>query len=1141
MKLGEDKKISEIISRLSDLRGREGAVTVSGTWGSFAPMLAAHISKVLGRPVLFVSGHIDDADNVTDDLAVFAGKETMIETFPVWEGLQEESADATDEIGAERIRIALGLSQRLNRPGGSGRGDGGAGSGADDASGTGAAGGLIISTCVQALNQPVPSPSLLEEGGLNLARGQTIEPELVVGWLVDNGFERVDRVDVPGQYARRGGIIDIFAPVTSYQEDSGGGSDGSDDGDSGSVRDSIPVRVEFFGDQIESIRLIDLDTQRSSRQVEGVSVIGSLGFGGIAETELFVNLLPDDTIIILAEPAEVQEVSEVFLSRLDDTRGLYAFGAIYKAIGRFATLEISRFGGTGDGGGGGEQIDLDVSSAQQFEHKAGAGWKSNKTVLEGLLAAAGEKEVLLYCENSAEIDRVTEIIKESCEQIPANFRLELGFIQQGFIVNSLDTIVISHHEIFGQYSVRRRVRTIRAASPIESLVDLQKGDYVVHVSYGIGKFLGISQMEKYGSVSEYLTIEYADKALIHVPVSSISLVQKYIGALPKRPLLSKIGTKKWARQKERVTKGVEELAAELLEVQARRESLGGYSFGADTLWQKEFEESFLYQETPDQLTVIGEIKSDMTGTVPMDRLLCGDVGYGKTELAMRAVFKAVEAGKQVAVLVPTTVLCVQHGRTFAERFADFPISIGVLNRFVTTKHAREITAGAKAGKVDILIGTHRLLSGDVGFKDLGLLIIDEEQRFGVEHKEKLKRFRVNVDVLTMTATPIPRTLHMSLLGLRDISSLMTPPLDRRSIITRVCRYDKERIRKAILHELNRDGQVFFVHNRVQSIARVADEVRKIVNDPSVRITIAHGQMPKSELEKAMIDFVTGRIDVLVCSTIIESGLDIPNANTMIINDADRFGLAQLHQLRGRVGRYKHRAYAYMLLPAARSVTPKAARRLKAIEEYSQLGAGFRIALRDLEIRGAGNILGPEQSGHINTVGYEMYCRLLTEAVKRLKNEPIERPPSTVMDLGFSTYIPKSYIPSDRQRMDVYRRIAVAGNERDLGRLGEELADLFGPVPDEVRMLLDLSEIRIFAAGWGVKSIIVNGPDLVFTFEEPTEAKDLFARAPGSVRVPDPKTVHIRLTENYFEPPTLMSILRKLLRAKHRKGTRDRTG
>ncbi|MCK4958273.1 MAG: DEAD/DEAH box helicase, partial [Planctomycetes bacterium] len=795
MELVEDKKISEIISRLSDLRGREGAVTVSGTWGSFAPMLAAHISKTLGRPVLFVSGHIDDADNVTDDLAVFAGKETLIETFPVWEGLQEESADATDEIGAERIRIALGLSQRLKRSGGE------TGSAAGETGGTG---GLIISTCVQALNQPVPSPSLLEEGGLNLARGQTIEPELVVGWLVDNGFERVDRVDVPGQYARRGGIIDIFAPVTSYREDSG---DGSGDGDS--VRDSIPVRVEFFGDQIESIRLIDLDTQRSSRQVEEVSVIGSLGFGGLAETELFVNLLPDDTIIILAEPAEVQEVSEVFLSRLDDTRGLYAFGAIYKAMGRFATLEISRFGGTG---GDGEQIDLDVSSAQQFEHKAGAGWKSNKAVLENLLTAAGEKEVLLYCENSAEIERVTEIIKESCEQIPANFRLELGFIQQGFIVNSLDTIVISHHEIFGQYSVRRRVRTIRAASPIESLVDLQKGDYVVHVSYGIGKFLGISQMEKYGSVSEYLTIEYADKALIHVPVSSISLVQKYIGALPKRPLLSKIGTKKWARQKERVTKGVEELAAELLEIQARRESLGGYSFGADTLWQKEFEESFLYQETPDQLTVIGEIKSDMMGTVPMDRLLCGDVGYGKTELAMRAVFKAVEGGKQVAVLVPTTVLCVQHGRTFAERFADFPISIGVLNRFVTTKHAREITAGAKAGKVDILIGTHRLLSGDVGFKDLGLLIIDEEQRFGVEHKEKLKRFRVNVDVLTMTATPIPRTLHMSLLGLRDISSLMTPPLDRRSIITRVCRYDKERIRKAILHELNRDGQVFFVHN-----------------------------------------------------------------------------------------------------------------------------------------------------------------------------------------------------------------------------------------------------------------------------------------------------------------------------------------
>jgi transcription-repair coupling factor (superfamily II helicase) len=877
-------------------------------------MLAGCISEQLQRPILYISAHIDDADNVSDDLAVFS--KGVVESFPVWEG-SDEFVDATDEIGAGRLRVGLGLAREGEQ---------------NDFS------NLIISTCVQALNQPVPGIELVKSGGLELNVGQTIEPDLVVGWLTDNGFERVDSVDVAGQYARRGGIIDIFAPVTTESvKDFGQGPSG----------EAEPVRVEFFGDTIESIRRIDLDSQRSSEQIDAVLVVGSFAGSMPTETEMFINLLPEETIIVLEEPVEIEEVSNVFLSRVEDKRNLYSWEAIYKAISRFSRLEISRFA-SGDTS---EYISLEVTSAGQFEHKSGSMWKSKRAMLDELLDQAGEKEVLLYCENSAEAERLKEIVKESRKELPEKFSLKVGFIRQGFIISSLGVIVVSHHEIFGQYSIRRRVRRLRSVSPIESLVDLQKGDYVVHVSYGIGKFLGIQTIEKSGSMGEYLTVEYADKVNIHVPVSNIHLVQKYIGALPKRPVLSKIGTKKWARQKERVSKGVEDLAAELLEVQAKRESLGGFAFGDDSTWQREFEESFLYQETPDQVTAVEQIKSDMKKMIPMDRLLCGDVGYGKTELAMRGAFKAVEGGKQVAVLVPTTVLCVQHGRTFAERFADFPVRIEVLNRFVSGKKAKEIIADAKAGRVDILIGTHRLLSGDVGFKDLGMLIIDEEQRFGVEHKERLKRFRINVDVLTMTATPIPRTLHMSLLGLRDISSLATPPLDRRSIVTKVCRFDKNLIRKAILNEVSRDGQVFFVHNRVRSIEKAAEMVREIVNDESVQIGIGHGQMPKSELEEAMIRFVLGEIDVLVCSAIIESGLDIPNANTIIVNDADRFGLAQLHQLRGRVGRYKYRAYAYILLPMSRSITPLAARRLKAIEEYSQLGAGFRIALRDLEIRG----------------------------------------------------------------------------------------------------------------------------------------------------------------------------------------------
>lgn len=1049
-------------------------------------MLAAHIAGQLKRPVLYVSPHIDDADNVSDDLAVFAGR--AVETFPVWEG-RDKPVDATDEIGAQRLRIALGL-----------------GRGRDLSD-------LIISTSVQALNQPVPSLELLEQGGLTLKVSQVIEPQLVVEWLLDAGFEQVESIDLPGQFARRGGIVDVFAPVTTETAARG----------TSAVRDIEAVRIEFFGDTIESLRRIDLDTQRSTAHIDSVGIIAPVGHERLEQTELFANLLPADAIIILEEPASAAEVSDVFLDRLEDPRGLYPWAAVYKALNRFALLEISRFADAAD------SLHIDVTSAQQYEHKAGAMYKSSTDALEELLAEADRKEVHLYCENFAEAKRLTEIITEKHGRVPERLNLPIGFIHQGFVVTSLEAIVISHHEIFGQVAVRRRIRAIRSVSPVESTLDLQKGDYVVHVSYGIGRFRGIATMEKNDSISEYLTLEFADKTMLHVPVSSIALVQKYIGSAPTRPALSKIGTKKWERQKEKVALGVRELAMELLDLQAQREKLGGFAFGDDSVWQKEFEESFLYQETPDQITVNERIKTDMKQPVPMDRLLCGDVGYGKTELAMRAAFKAVEAGKQVALLAPTTVLSVQHGRTFAQRFADFPVTIEVINRFAAPKHTRETIARAKRGQLDILIGTHRLLSQDVGFKDLGLLIVDEEQRFGVAHKERLKQFKVNVDVLTMTATPIPRTLHLSLLGLRDISSLSTPPLDRRAIVTRVCRYDKALVRRTIFHELNRQGQVFFLYNRVQSIQRAAAELRTLINDNTVRVDVAHGQMAKHELEDAMIRFVTGRTQVLVCSTIIESGLDIPNANTMIICDADRFGLAQLHQLRGRVGRYKHRAYAYLLLPPSRPVTPTAAKRLKAIEEYSQLGAGFRIALRDLEIRGAGNILGAEQSGHINTVGYEMYCQLLAQAVKRLRNEPLEEPPSVIVDLAFPTYIPKGYIPSDRQRMDVYRRIALAAGVADLDRLREELGDLFGPPPRQVERLLDLSQLRIMAARWDIKSIFVSKPDLVFTLSDDETTADLFARAPGIVRIPDARTVHLRLDNKYFEPETLMSILRKMLR------------
>ena len=1084
MNLGNDKTVAGLISRLDAARG---VVKVEGTWGSFAPMLAAHICKKLHRPILYICPHIDDADNVGDDVQVFAGK--TIQTFPAWES-EPSFADATDEIAAERLRVAMQCA-----------------SGECE----------IISTSILALCQPVPKLSSLEANCFTIEMAKSTSPEQLIAWLADNAFERVDRVDLPGQFAQRGGIVDIYAPMVGRRVMA------TKTGEQ-SPQSSQAVRVEFFGDVVESIRTIDLDTQRSSEHLQRIDLIPPVTSKLSGETDLFINILPADTIIILAEPTDIQEVARVFLERVENPAGLYSWHAIHEAIERFTQLHICRFA-TGDRD---QFLKLDVKSAQQFEHKTGPLWAGNKAALEELVqqAKAGKK-VELYCESAAEVKRITEIITETHKELPPNFSMPLGFIHQGFVVSSLNTIVVSHHEIFGQYALRRRIRAVRTTSPLETFLELEPGDYVVHVSHGIGKFRGIKTFEKDGRPAEFLSIEYADKAIIHVLVQNIALVAKYVGSMQKRPRLSTIGSKKWLNQKEKVEKSVQDLASELIEIQARRHAIGGIAFGPDSTWQKEFEESFLYQETPDQITTADQIKADMQQPVPMDRLLCGDVGYGKTELAMRAVFKAVESGKQVAVLVPTTILCIQHGRTFTERFADFPFVIEFLNRFKTHAEAKDIIKRTKQGNVDILIGTHRILSDDVNFKDLGFVIIDEEQRFGVEHKERLKKLRVNIDVLTMTATPIPRTLHLSLLGLRDISSLTTPPLDRRSITTTVCRYDKELIRKAIVRELNRQGQVFFLHNRVQSIHKMADEVQSIV--PDARLAIGHGQMAKHELEKTMIDFVQGRVDVLVCTTIIESGLDIPNANTIIINNADRFGLAELHQLRGRVGRYKHRAYAYMLLPENRPVTPIAAKRLKAIEEYSELGAGFRIALRDLEIRGAGNILGAEQSGHIHTVGYEMYCKLLSDAVKRLRNEPIEEPPKVSIYLGFTTYLPKSYIPSDRQRMDVYRRIAAAVGSADLKRLRSDLTDLFGAIPPEVEMLLDFTELRIKADRKNIKSILASGGDLIFSFETPENVGNLFAKAPGVVRIIDPKTVHIRLEKNYFEPRTLIAVLRKILK------------
>jgi len=655
------------------------------------------------------------------------------------------------------------------------------------------------------------------------------------------------------------------------------------------------------------------------------------------------------------------------------------------------------------------------------------------------------------------------------------------------------------------------------------------------VAHGIARFTGMHTMSKEGRSEEYLALRFADNAVLHVPAARINLVQKYVGGFHGHPRLSRLGSGVWEKQKARVSEAVMDMASELLEIQAARAAEQGVPYPPDTDWQKQFEAEFPYQATADQISGSDEIKQDMQKPRPMDRLLCGDVGYGKTELAMRAAFKAVEFGKQVAVLVPTTVLAEQHDRSFRERMAEYPFLIESISRFKSGKQQKQIIGAAAAGQIDILIGTHRLLSKDVRFADLGLVIIDEEQRFGVTHKERLKRMRRTVDVLTMSATPIPRTLHMSMLGLRDISSLTTAPQDRRSIVTEVTAYDKQRIRQAIVRELNRDGQVFFVHNRVHNIEAVADEIQKLV--PEARILVGHGQMGEGELEDVMLKFIRYEADVLVCTTIIESGLDIPNANTIFINQADRFGLSELHQLRGRVGRYKNRAYCYLLLPSDRPVTPTAAKRLKAIEEYSHLGAGFKIAMRDLEIRGAGNILGPEQSGHIATVGYEMYCQLLEEATRQLKQEPKPARPEAHVDIGVSAFIPKQWIAADRQRMDVYRRLTRCTSLEMLAGLQQDLQDAFGEPPRQAVLFVAMTELRLLAGLFGIESIIKKDPDVVLTVRDALRAQAGLVGAPGTLRVIDERTVYLRMPRSFMEPDTVLLALRNLLKAAYEREQR----
>jgi transcription-repair coupling factor (superfamily II helicase) len=875
-----------------------------------------------------------------------------------------------------------------------------------------------------------------------------------------------------------------------------------------------PVRIELFGDTIESLRNFEVGTQRSLDSLDRIDI--TVSPPGAAVREHFASYLPPQSWFLLVEPHEIQEEARHYRQRLERPQDVHDLDEVLAGVYQFPSVTAAAVAS----GSMEAECQLRIESVERFSGDIGK--------VRGELDTIGlGYEVHLVCPTEAEVQRLREILGNTRLAQTGRLHFPIGRLQAGFRLVSERIVLVSSSELFHRQDLHRGTRR-RLGRVIDSFLELREGDYVVHLSHGIGRYRGMKLLEKQGAVEEHLEVEFNGGTRIYVPASNIELVQKYVGGSKARPSLARVGARTWAKQKDAAERAVMDLAADMLQVQAMRASRPGIQFPSDSAWQHEFDSSFPYQETPDQLSAIAAIKQDMQQARPMDRLLCGDVGFGKTELAIRAAFKAVDSGFQVAVLVPTTILAEQHRRTFTERMAEFPHRIEVLSRFASDRQQRETIAGLMEGSVDIVIGTHRLAQGDVQLRNLGLLIIDEEQRFGVEVKERLKSLRATVDVLTMTATPIPRTLHMSLLGLRDISNLETAPEDRLAVETRVTRFDDELIRHAMLRELNRNGQAFFVHNRISDIELLAFRLQNIV--PEARIRIGHGQMPEHDLEQVMLDFVNHKFDILLATTIVESGLDIPNANTMFIDEADRYGLADLHQLRGRVGRYKHRAYCYLLVDPNKYLSSNSAKRLRAIQEFSDMGAGFAIAMRDLEIRGAGNILGTQQSGHIAMVGYELYCELLEQAVRRLKHMPPKQAIDVRVDLPGEAYIPRTYVPDVRMKIDLYRRLARATDGQELVDLKSEMIDRFGPLPAATERMLKIAKLRIAAAGWQIESIHREDGFVVLPFVNRAKIDVLNHLNNGRLRIVENRSAYLPLDGQIGDPDDLLALIESVLQA-----------
>jgi transcription-repair coupling factor (superfamily II helicase) len=1047
---------------------RAARLAVRGLTGSAGAYLVSWLQRRAGVPVLYLVAHGEAFEAARDDVEYFRGRGATM-GFPEPDNHPYDPSSPHPSVTAERLETLSRLA-------------------AGEA-------GVIVAT-VRGVLQRVPAPEKLARAHLVLRTGEDAEPRALVERLVAMGYERLPEVESVGTFARRGGILDIYP-----------------------AGQSDPLRLEFDGDTIASLRRFDAGTQRSLEKLAEARVLPRYEIviephgaesiarrlrevgeevagvaprvGAEAAASLFhegmeryaghydgalgtlADYLPEDALVVVADPAALADRAE------DLDAGVHR--AYEEARAHYPLVSPP------------EQLYLPASAwSELLASRPGADWMSS-------IAAVGETEryartLFVDCKPAEPLQRSMERLKNHLAELAANgvapfvlcdnqgqrdrlwemlgtepATLGVGLVSAGFTLPGAGFALLTDHEIFSRYRRRRRRMRRTGGLSIAELSQLKPGDFVVHEDHGVGIYRGMKRLTLGGQETDCLELAYAEKDVLYVPVHQLVMVSRYSAGDGARPGLHRLGSAQWQKTKARARKAIEDMAEELLRAYAARRALPGHAFKPDTVWQRELEASFPYDETPDQMRAIDDVRADMESASPMDRLICGDVGYGKTEVAIRAAFKAVQDGRQVAVLVPTTILAQQHGMTFRERLADFPVKVEVLSRFRTTAEQKDVVARLASGDVDIVIGTHRLLSKDVRFHDLGLVVIDEEHRFGVRQKEKIRQLTRTVDVLALTATPIPRTLNLSLAGARDMSVIETPPQNRLPVHTEVLEFDPEVVTDSILREVDRGGQVFYVHNRVETIYNAALQVSHLV--PQVRVGVGHGQMAERELERVMLDFTEGRLDVLVATMIIESGLDIPTVNTLLVDRADTLGLAQLYQLRGRVGRSSHRAYAYLMVPSRRVLTEEAEKRLRVIEEFDELGVGFKVALKDMEIRGAGNLLGPEQHGHIMGLGFDLYVKLLEEAVATLKGEMDALRPEPRLVTDWSAFLPDDYVPDEHEKLSLYRRLAEVREDSGVDDFTLELMDRFGQLPAPAVALVELRRLRVLGRGASGEALV----------------------------------------------------------------------